>query len=113
MDLFQVRMQDFGGIAAEVRRFATFPAKVPLGALRENAPFSIFVQQTGPSGRASIVAGGASARTMDVGAPRWRLLVKHPSGSLEVAVNAARRRNLVISSSVLAVLGTSCARRSP
>jgi hypothetical protein len=30
MDLFQVRMQDFGGIAAEVRRFVTtFSAKVP------------------------------------------------------------------------------------
>jgi signal transduction histidine kinase len=39
--------------------------------------------------------------------PRWRLLVKHPSGSLEGAVNAARRRNLIVSSSILAVLGAS------
>jgi signal transduction histidine kinase len=35
--------------------------------------------------------------------------VKHPSGSLEAAVNAARRRNLVVSSSVLSVLGASVA----
>jgi signal transduction histidine kinase len=102
MDLFQVRMQDFGGIAAEVRRFAmTFSAKVP------PAPFSIYVQQAGPSGDASFAATGAAARTADVGAPRWRLLVEHPSGSLELAVNTARRRNLVISSSILAVLGAS------
>jgi signal transduction histidine kinase len=113
-DLFQVRMQDFGGIAAEVRRFVTtFTARVPPGGapvehltIRENAPFSIFVQQTGPGGRASIGASGG-ARAMAMGAPRWRLLVKHPSGSLEVAVNAARRRNLVVSSSILAVLGAS------
>ncbi len=40
-------------------------------------------------------------------APRWRLIVKHPSGSLEAAVNAVRRRNLIVSSSILAVLGAS------
>jgi signal transduction histidine kinase len=33
--------------------------------------------------------------------------VKHPSGSLEAAVNAARRRNLIISSSILSVLAAS------
>ena len=33
--------------------------------------------------------------------------MKHPSGSLEAAVNAARRRNLIVSSSILAVLGVS------
>jgi signal transduction histidine kinase len=42
-----------------------------------------------------------------MGGPRWLLLVKHPSGSLEVAVTSARRRNLLISSSILAVLGAS------
>jgi signal transduction histidine kinase len=128
VDLFQVRMQDFGGIASEVRRFVTtFTARVPPAgasgttrgqvitgetttehlALRGNAPFSIFVQQAGPSGRASIAAGSGGPRTMTMGAPRWRLLVKHPLGSLEVAVNVARRRNLVVSSSILAVLGAS------
>jgi signal transduction histidine kinase len=38
---------------------------------------------------------------------QWRLLVKHPSGSLERAVNAARRRNLLVSSSILGILGLS------
>ena len=37
----------------------------------------------------------------------WRLLVKHPSGSLEQAVNAARRGNLLVSSSILGILGIS------
>jgi len=75
---------------------------------RDDQPFSILVQQTGASGpplRTSIGATGAAARSM--GGPRWRLLVKHPSGSLEVAVTSARRRNLLISSSILAVLGAS------
>ena len=135
MDLFQVRMQDFGGIAAEVRRFVTtFSTKVPRdggsttvsGTAREEVmigdaafghitprdtpPFSIVVQQTGPSGpsvRTLIGASGAAARSTSMGGPRWRLLVKHPSGSLEVAVSSARRRNLIISSSILAVLGAS------
>ena len=132
MDLFQVRTQEFGGIAAEVRRFVTtFSARVPRdggpatvsGSAREevlltnptvdqfvprgNQPFSILVQQTGPSGGTPIDASGAAARSASMGAPRWRLLVKHPSGSLEVAVNSARRRNLIISSSILAVLGAS------
>src|SRR4029453_14207254 len=39
----------------------------------------------------------------------WRLSVKHPSGSLEAAVNAARRRNIIISTSILGVLGASMA----
>ena len=41
------------------------------------------------------------------GAAYWKLMVKHPSGSLEAAVNSARRRNLMVSSSVLALLGVS------
>ncbi len=128
MDLFQVRMRDFGGIAAEVRRFTTFMSttrrpdrpgssaapprdRIVTGAaghlaITENRPFSIFVEQTGPSGQPSI-ATGTMQRPDAMGGPRWRLLVKHPSGSLENAVNAARRRNLVVSSSILAVLGAS------
>ena len=39
--------------------------------------------------------------------PHWRLLVKHPSGSLEAAVNAVRRRNLIVSTSILGILGVS------
>jgi signal transduction histidine kinase len=38
---------------------------------------------------------------------RWRLLIRHPEGSLAVAVSKARRRNLAIGFGILAVLGAS------
>lgn len=40
---------------------------------------------------------------------RWRLVVTHPSGSLEAAVAAALRRNLGIGLGILALLGTTVA----
>jgi signal transduction histidine kinase len=131
VDLFQVRTQDFGAVAAEVRRFAmTFSTTSPRrGSGRESSRVmreEIYLPRTpggrresgGPeSGPMSIIVGqtmtgradGAAeaARTAASSAPRWRLVVKHPSGSLEGAVNAVRRRNLFISSSILAVLGAS------
>ena len=125
-DLFQVRMQDFGGIVSEIRRFtSTFTAGplqatgtsttvseqivLPPGADRTltvpgGGPVSIFVQQNGPL---SSTTAGTSRLTATTAPPRWRLLVQHPSGSLEGAVNSARRRNLLISSSILSVLGAS------
>jgi signal transduction histidine kinase len=132
MDLFQVRMQDFGSIVSEVRRFtSTFTAGPLQGtgtsttvsehivlppdagrALRmgEGGPVSIFVQQNAPLSSVSAGSGAGAARlTSTLTTARWRLLVKHPSGSLESAVNAARRRNLIISSSILSVLGASVA----
>jgi len=136
VDLFQLRTQDFGAVAAEVRRFVTtFTASLPRpsvpgtsgGILREPivlpempedaratgtratgepGQLSIIVQKdTTLTGRAGLPT--ATWRMTPPGAPGWRLLVKHPSGSLEVAVNAVRRRNLLISSSILAVLGAS------
>jgi len=127
-DLFQVRMQDFGAIVSEVRRFtSTFTAGplqgmgtsttvseqivLPPGADRTltvpgGGPVSIFVQQNGPP---SSTSAGTSRLTATIASPRWRLLVQHPSGSLEAAVNSARRRNLIISSSILSVLGASVA----
>jgi signal transduction histidine kinase len=115
VDLFQVRMQEFGPIVAEVRRFTStittsgqgetgsftsyreqivVPPRDPRRDARE---FAVIVQQNG--GPRTGPMGGPSAATTG-----WRLLVKHPSGSLEGAVNAARRRNLIVSSSILAVL---------
>ena len=131
IDFFQVRMQDFGSIASEVRRFTATITRTTPGGLKTNS--SIFREQIvlppdvgSPAGSPesdpmSVVAqrgGGLSARSVEGGAAearltgmtavaRWRLLVKHPSGSLESAVNAVRRRNLIISSSILAVLGAS------
>jgi two-component system sensor histidine kinase SenX3 len=130
MDLFQVRMQDFASIVSEVRRFTSTFTAGPLQAtgtsttvseqlvlppqagralrMREGGPVSIFVQQNGPLNSVTGSSGTAAAR-LTTGTARWRLLVKHPSGSLEAAVNAARRRNLIISSTVLSVLGASVA----
>jgi signal transduction histidine kinase len=134
--LLQLRTQDFGSIAAEVRRFAsttTFVAAAPQSGgggsaptirtrefvvpqvngrftFTQNAPFSIVVQQQASGDRAEALAqaiGSANAQVLATASPGWRLVVKHPSGSLEAAVNAARRRNLLISSSILAVLGAS------
>jgi signal transduction histidine kinase len=129
MDLFQVRMQDFASIVSEVRRFnATFiagplqgtgtsttvtehvvlpPGAGPAVTGREGGPLSIFLQQGGSLNSAAASGGATTRLTSLMGTARWRLLVKHPSGSLEAAVNAARRRNLIISSSVLSVLGAS------
>jgi two-component system, OmpR family, sensor histidine kinase SenX3 len=134
VDLFQVRTQDFGAVAAEVRRFATtFTATIPHNdapatstrVLREIRVPPMHAEGRGadtaatPGSRLSIVvqqnasvnerAEGAlsSLRSAPPRAPGWRLLVKHPSGSLEGAVTTVRRRNLLISSSILAVLGAS------
>jgi signal transduction histidine kinase len=54
-----------------------------------------------PSDRGS----GVSASLASV--PHWRVLVEHPAGSLEEAVDAERRRNLAISSGILTVLAVS------
>lgn len=112
VDLFQVRMQDFGPLASEIRRFTSTITMTPRGGrARVEAPVSIIVQQKGPLASMAASAGAAAATRLSgsMGTPRWRLMVKHPSGSLEAAVNAARRRNLIISTSILAVLGASMA----
>ena len=131
-DLFQVRMQDFGSIVSEVRRFtSTFTVGQLQGTgtsttvterlvlppnggqgigKPEDSPVSIFVQQNGPLTPVDPLPGSAAARmTSTATAAHWRLLVKHPSGSLEAAVDAARRRNLIVSSSILSVLAASIA----
>ena len=128
VDLFQVRMQDFGSIAAEVRRFTSTittamrrPGTEALTTFREQIVLPPPNQGTGTgaSGQVAVIVkqdgslnslSSAAAGSRTIGTtttPRWRLLVKHPSGSLEGAVNAARRRNLIVSSSILAVLGAS------
>ncbi len=118
IDLFRVRVQDFSTVASEVTRFATFTTRDRISSNAQHTRFSIIVQETG-RGRASIdklldgtAAGniGASVSVPVATADQpagWKLLVQHPSGSLERAVNAARRRNLAISSGILGVLGLS------
>ena len=120
-ELFQVRLQEFRSLATDVRRFTTTIAGKPSGASvqhretythilpRDNAPVSIVVQQGVKAvDRPALISGASGTVTKsDGGGARWKVLVKHPSGSLEAAVNAARRRNLMVSSTVLAMLGIS------
>ncbi len=74
------------------------------------------------SSRASSQSDGYTARTMHLAAgvpppqmetvalgPLWRVCVRHVEGSVEGAVVAARRRNLMIAFTVLALLGLSVA----
>ena len=121
-DLFQVRTQDFLSIAAEVRRFSAFATQTggaaPAGTARftisdmaESRPLSIVIQPGRGDGHAGERGGTTTTRTETrmtaSSAPLWKLVVTHPSGSLEAAVSSQRRRNLAISSSVLGLLGAS------
>jgi signal transduction histidine kinase len=136
VDLFAVRLQEFTALAAEVRRFVTFAPGPqqgggPSGTGRSTrvqretislAPglasdrltlrdpqVSIVVQQgMSPAQKHALTTGfftASAART--IGSPKWKLLVKHPAGSLEAAVQTARRRNVLVSTGVLALLGAS------
>jgi signal transduction histidine kinase len=127
-ELFQVRLQEFGAIAAEVRRYRSFTSRIdkstgstevqitagPPAAgtfvLRESPPVSIMLQHGGTPGaekQAIETAVAAPTARALATASKWRLVVKHPSGSLETAVASVRRRNLAVSSSILAILGVS------
>jgi signal transduction histidine kinase len=117
--LFQIRTQDFSAIAAEVRRFATFNLTTTNAeqngggrrsgvAVRAPNQYSFIVQQgTGETGAGR--EGAASAGRDRAPAPRWQVVVKHPAGSLEAFVGSTRRRNLIVSTSILAVLAASMA----
>ena len=126
--LFQVRLQEFGAMAAEVRRLATFiSTRLDESARKEietaaqqagrqgnrvqvrDAPLSILLQhRAGDKDPRTLETAWSAATTRpSVSAPRWTLVVNHPSGSLETAVGHVRRRNLLVSSGILAVLGAS------
>jgi signal transduction histidine kinase len=129
IDLFQVRVKDFEPLAHEVSRFMTFTATVPgmsgragqtfiretislpkTGVAIRGTPMSVIVQRGSPAAvqqRVDTLFAGGAAATATAASPHWRLLVKHPSGSLEQAVNAVRKRNLLVSTSILGVLAVS------
>jgi signal transduction histidine kinase len=117
--LFQVRTQDFGAMAAEVRRFALFSATTTIERVERHgegvrgpipiqrpAQMSIVVQQ-GPARNGENMNIADAHRALPP--PRWRVTVKHPAGSLEAFVGSTRRRNLLVSTSILGVLGASMA----
>ncbi len=135
VDLFAVRLQEFSALAAEVRRFVTLmpgppdggggragrstvlkretisvgPALPPDRLALRDPQVSILVRQgMSPPQKGALATGfftASAART--IGAPKWKLLVKHPAGSLEAAVQTARRRNILVSTGILALLGAS------
>lgn len=120
-DLFQVRTQDFLSLAAEVRRFTAFvaphgqsvagTARVAVTEMTETRPMSILITPGRGSGSAGSPGQKTTTRTetrlTSSASPHWKLVVTHPSGSLEAVVTSQRRRNLAISSSVLGLLGAS------
>jgi signal transduction histidine kinase len=84
--------------------------------------YMMIVEEPPASGKPESTAGAEpeSKRERQTGLPpadnhepapaaqaRWRLLVRHPSGSLATAVSKARQRNLAVGFGILAVLGTS------
>jgi len=135
-ELFQVRPQEFPQVVADVRRFTTLaaPSRSP-GGSQTVTTFRVPIEgRLEAAGRSDARAGGVvdhqfvvqESRPLSVilgqvrdravmtmtgttreGGARWRLLVKHPAGSLEAAVDVARRRNLMISMSILGVLAAS------
>jgi signal transduction histidine kinase len=133
VELFQVRLKDFEPLVNEVSRFATFTSAVAqmggrinrtfiretiappnAGDAIQSPPMSIVVQSASPGATRQHVeklisgaAAGAALARVSVAPAHWRLLVQHPSGSLEAAVNAVRRRNLLVSTSVLGILSLS------
>ena len=116
-DMFQVRTQDFAALVTEVRRFTSFVSTMhadpSLGRFvppDTGRPVSIVIQQNAAGVPGGVRGSSTTARVSPgASAPLWRLVVAHPSGSLETAVNAARRRNVAISFSVLGILGASMA----
>jgi signal transduction histidine kinase len=123
-ELFQVRTQDFLPLAAEVRRFSAFAtqhgpaaisgtARFSVSEITQSRPLSITIQPGPGPGPGAIAGAGVTTKTAEMrtlsgaSAAHWKLVVTHPSGSLEAAVSSQRRRNLAISSSVLGLLGAS------
>ncbi len=63
------------------------------------------VRITNSAAEEILVEQFAGERHIDFSAPEWELVAQHRAGSLEVAVNQIRQRNLMISFGILMVLG--------
>ena len=77
--------------------------RTPEGSAPANGRISLMVDQRsgGTAGRSGEASGSGQVRVM---LTTWRILLQHASGSLEVAVSQARRRNLLLSFGILGVL---------
>ena len=89
-DLLTVRFDDIDHLRPDLR-----------GGTRGRLAISVFQERSIGAGQPPTVLRVGRAE------PRWQLALKHKSGSLEAAVSRVRRRNLMISSSVLLLLGAS------
>jgi signal transduction histidine kinase len=117
-DLLSVRTQDFSRVASEVHRFATFATTMKLKAAAEGGPpktpaatdkrhVAVGIEPDPARGQPALrTTTSALVNAPDTPAA-WQLILTHQSGSLEAAVDTVRRRNLVVSFSILGVLGAS------
>ncbi len=80
------------------------PAPPTVGSAINYSQFGIVVEQQRAAG-----AGGDLVHTdvRTTAEPAWQLVLQHSSGSVDVAVTNARRRNLVVSFGMLALLAAS------
>ena len=98
-DFFEVRMREFNRFVVDDRRAQVrpgTPAGAPLtGVTRDRVTVNL--------------ARGVESESRRERQPLWRADFAHQAGSLEAVVASTRRRNLLVSSSVLALLGASIA----
>jgi signal transduction histidine kinase len=127
-ELFQVRPQEFPQMAADVRRFTALALPGNVAGTQTLTTFSVPVDHGGRAGTGKTAAGVIVRESLSTvvartgqnrdrawvaalagtrPAAKWRLLVKHPAGSLEAAIGSVRRRNLMVSMSILGVLAAS------
>ncbi len=107
-------MMPFFGVRPETFRNATVTWTGPAGSAGTKSGLRIVQPVPNVTSEFSIAVGSPAAGVMGA-APallrspggHWRVLVQHSAGSLDAAVEAARRRNLWLSFGILAVLAAS------
>lgn len=107
-DFFEIRMREFNRfVVVDDRRGQQGRTGVPAGAA---AATTAPLPPGGPRDRVAmnVVRGPEGDQRRDR-QPLWRADFAHQAGSLEAVVASTRRRNLLVSSSVLALLGASIA----
>lgn len=109
-DFFEVRMREFNRfvVVDDRRGQPGRPGTAPGSATATTAP----LPPGGPRDRERVtmnVVRGPEGEQRRDRQPLWRADFAHQAGSLEAVVASTRRRNLLVSSSVLALLGASIA----
>jgi signal transduction histidine kinase len=98
--------RDFVPNGATVAFRTMVPAGGPAGpAALSSSRFSVFVQQRSPDSLDAQIRAGIQPGEFHLMHPvSWRVVLQHESGSLDLAVMQARRRNLALSFGILAIL---------